>query len=470
VSGGATILIVDDDRGLLRLMQKALEREGFATATAGSGEEAIAWLSGNEPSLILLDLQLQDMNGQEVVDRASAKGRAVPFMVITGQGDERVAVEMMKRGALDYLVKDAKFLEFVPTHVRRALNQLEKDQRLASAEKQARLAQTVVEQGYSAVLITSKEGADPEITYVNSAFARLAGVEAEKLTGSFSEVEKVIGPFEPMHRVLKTGIAYVGQAQLRSRNGEWRFVDCNITKVLDASGMQSHWAIILRDITEQKQLQREILEISDREQSRIGRDLHDGLGQQLTALEFYATGLKGQAEMQAPKLAPAIEKIGEHLREAIQQARGMAAGLSPVALHRDSLISALQKLADATAEMARVKCGFHPGARLDLPEVGTATQIYRIAQEAVNNALRHGRPKRIQISLRNAANRMELVVKDDGRGFLPEGLKDSGMGLRAMRYRADLIGALLTIESKPGEGTRVCCSVPKKSHTPDDVA
>jgi len=132
-----TILVVDDDQGLLRLIERALRREGFDTATATSGNDAITWLTSNSADLLLLDLKLQDIEAKELVSHLADMGRAIPFIIITGQGDERVAVEMMKRGALDYLVKDVQFIEFVPTVVKRALAQLQKDKRLALAEKQA---------------------------------------------------------------------------------------------------------------------------------------------------------------------------------------------------------------------------------------------------------------------------------------------------------------------------------------------
>src|ERR1041385_7614213 len=142
------IFIVDDDRGMLRLIEKTLQREGFATATATAAQDAIQWLQINRPALMLLDLKLQDMEGKEVINHLAAVGTSVPFIVITGQGDERVAVEMMKRGALDYLTKDVRFQEFVPTVVRRALDQIDRDRRLAAAEQERkRLEQQILEIG-----------------------------------------------------------------------------------------------------------------------------------------------------------------------------------------------------------------------------------------------------------------------------------------------------------------------------------
>src|SRR6266404_2562877 len=131
-----TILVVDDDRGLLRLIERALRREGFPTATADSGKTALDWLADHEANLMLLVLKLEDIQGSELIERVKEADRCPPFIVITGQGDERVAVDMMKRGAVDYLVKDVDFLEFVPSVVKRAFEQLENARRLRQLEKE----------------------------------------------------------------------------------------------------------------------------------------------------------------------------------------------------------------------------------------------------------------------------------------------------------------------------------------------
>src|ERR1041385_2414858 len=119
----STILVIDDEQGFLDAIETVLQRQRFNVVTASSGHEALNWLARKRPQLMLLDLKLRDIEGKELINQLASVGRSVPFIVITGQGDERVAVEMMKRGALDYLVKDAEFLSFVPEVVRRALDQ-----------------------------------------------------------------------------------------------------------------------------------------------------------------------------------------------------------------------------------------------------------------------------------------------------------------------------------------------------------
>jgi len=134
----ATIFVVDDDQGLLRLVQKALQREGFTVATAGSAKQALTWLPDHRADHMLLDLKLRDSDGKDLIAHLVSSQRSLPFVIITGQGDERVAVEMMKSGALDYVVKDADFLQFLPAIVHRTLERLAKEKRLAEAEEALR--------------------------------------------------------------------------------------------------------------------------------------------------------------------------------------------------------------------------------------------------------------------------------------------------------------------------------------------
>jgi len=131
----ATILVVDDDPGLVVLIERALREEKWRVATATSGREALAWLERHPADLLLLDLKLNDLGGREFIGALGKGGRPVPFIIITGQGDERVAVDMMKRGALDYLVKDINFIEFLPTVVRLAFQRLREEQKLIEAQE-----------------------------------------------------------------------------------------------------------------------------------------------------------------------------------------------------------------------------------------------------------------------------------------------------------------------------------------------
>jgi FixJ family two-component response regulator len=132
----ATVLVVDDDQALLHLMELALRRKGYNVLTAGSGIEALSVIQDNGANLVLLDLGLPNMDGRTLAGRLTTRVPPIPFVVITGRTDIPTAVEMMKQGALDYLMKDAQFLDFLPSVVERALVQVDRERQLAAAEEE----------------------------------------------------------------------------------------------------------------------------------------------------------------------------------------------------------------------------------------------------------------------------------------------------------------------------------------------
>src|SRR5438477_5499606 len=131
---GTTILVVEDNQGLTGLIEKYLRREGFRTAPVSSGAAALDWLTWQRATLMLIDLKLPDMSGEDLINELAARGREVPFLVVAAHGDERGAARIMRRGALDYLMKDGTLLELLPAVVRQALEQLERQRRLREAE------------------------------------------------------------------------------------------------------------------------------------------------------------------------------------------------------------------------------------------------------------------------------------------------------------------------------------------------
>jgi PAS domain S-box-containing protein len=215
---------------------------------------------------------------------------------------------------------------------------------------------------------------------------------------------------------------------------------------------------IARDITERKELETEILAISEREQRRIGQDLHDDLCQQLVGIEFLSKALEHQLKT-SPQAEQASE-IAQLIREAIEHTRLLARGLAPILLEAEGLMEALRSLAARTSHFFRVECSFRCPAPTFIHEVTVATYLYRIAQEAITNAIKHGKAKTVEIRLATTSDSLMLAIQDDGVGFSEKGRSFSGMGLRIMQYRADLIGGHFMIETGPGAGTTVICTVP----------
>jgi PAS domain S-box-containing protein len=229
------------------------------------------------------------------------------------------------------------------------------------------------------------------------------------------------------------------------------------TRLVGRAGKQMEVEGVARDITERKRLEREILEISSREQRRIGHDLHDGVCQQLAAIAYRMDILAEQLQEKGVAESSEAERVGGLVNEAINQTRGVARGLFPISLEENGLVSALEELAVNTSNLFKVRCQFSADGQLPKVEDSVALHLYYIAQEAVLNAAKHGQAATVSISLGRANDRLILAVRDDGSGFEVSDHGSSGMGIRIMRYRARVIGAALDLKSQPGHGTQISC-------------
>ncbi len=206
-----------------------------------------------------------------------------------------------------------------------------------------------------------------------------------------------------------------------------------------------------------QRLEHEIVNISDAEQRRIGQDLHDGLCQNLAALSCAATSLRNDLrDLQLSAEANLAGDLANRLRDAVVQTRELAHELVPAHVAEVGLVLALESLTQSVTQLQGVSCTFEvPNSMPDCDD-HTATHLYRVAQEAINNATRHGRASHIEVSLQASDHLMTLQVLDNGIG-IPES-KSNGIGLAIMRYRARLNGGELRIEQPEAGGTMVCCT------------
>ena len=325
------IVIADDDAGVCLLVEDILRGAGFSVVTLHTGREVIDWLAHHRARLLLLDIRLPDMDGSAVLEALARRNTSLPFIVISGQSDTKVAVEYMRRGARDYLIKDAHFLDLVPTVVSRVMRDLERD-------------------------------------------------------------DKIL------------------------------------------------------------QLQRDLLEISEREQRRIGQDIHDDLCQRLAALKMKLQHLAEDLETTAPDQAGDARAISQHLGEATRVARALARGLSPVDIGHDGLPAALLGLVRSAEEIFQINCQLHVRGTCTPLDHQAATQLYRIAQEAIANAVKHASATRVDVFLDCSAAPATLTIVNNGNPF-PPSPKQTGLGLHLMRQRAESIRAALEFQDQPPGGT-----------------
>ncbi len=245
-----------------------------------------------------------------------------------------------------------------------------------------------------------------------------------------------------------------------TRHGAQRLIAWSST-LLPVSGEKDHYIIATGiDITERKHLEKAILDISAREQRRIGQDLHDGLGQHLTGIAFMAKVHEAKLAEQNRSETEDAAKIVKLVNEAIHKTRELARGLLPVVSDSQGLMSALQLWAAEVEDLFGVSCRFQCESPVLIHDDTMATHLYRIAQEAVNNAIKHGNPRNLLIQLKAEEGRGTLLIKDDGKGIAENPVHAQGMGLHIMHYRAGMIGGVLEIRRDIPRGTAVCCSFP----------
>jgi PAS domain S-box-containing protein len=296
---------------------------------------------------------------------------------------------------------------------------------------------------------------------VNRALLELLECKAEHCLG------RTLGKFHPDPEVIsELAKRLAGRETVRNFQTTFRAWSGNPKDVLiDASafwegGKVVHFRWFVRDITRRKQLEREVLSITERERAGFSRELHDGLGQQLSGITYLANVLRERLLEGHSAEAGAAQRIFRLLKQAIEQARTVARGLSPVGAEPQGLCSALKELTAQTTELFGMTCRFRCPKPVLVAESEAANHLYRIAQEGVHNALEHGHAKRITISLAHFHGLLRMKILDDGVGIGTLSPRRKGLGLRIMQYRAGLLQGTAYVRRRPKGGTEVCCSAP----------
>jgi PAS domain S-box-containing protein len=340
-----------------------------------------------------------------------------------------------------------------------ALNRAQK----ALEESEAR-AQAILETTVDGIITIDADGI---IESFNDAAEDIFGYDEGEVVGENVKVlmpspyrEEHDGYLQQYHETGRRNIIGVGREVTGLRKDGSTFpMDLAVSEV--ELGTRTIFTGIVRDISERRRLEKEILNVSEQERRRIGQDLHDGLGQMLTGIGLLSQDVARQLEEEGHPRADDMQEITEHIKEADQYARDLSHGLIPVDVEANGLSEALRRLSTNAERLFNVDCDFREVGTARVHDNTTATHLYRIAQEAVNNAVRHGAADQVRVTLAAGGEQIRLQVRDDGTGFDETDADDAGMGVHIMNYRARIIGGTLELSSDVGEGTVVTCTLPR---------
>lgn len=304
------------------------------------------------------------------------------------------------------------------------------------------------------------------IEAVNPATEKMFGYAQRELVGKNVSL-LMPTPYSAEHdgyiaRYLATGeakIIGIGREVVGCRRDGSTFpIDLAVSEVKDLGLFTG----VIRDLTDRKALQRQVLDVAAQEQTRIGQDLHDGVGQELTALNYMTQNLLASLPDKTQLTVQLAHKISAGLKDTQHRLREVVQGLMPVLVDSEGLRAALEDLAGRVNAAQKMSCHFVCSDDVHVPDNSTAMHLYRIAQEGVNNALKHSQGNRIDLSLSADAGRVVLEVLDNGIGINAMPHEADGLGMGIMQYRASLIGARLQIARRSEDGTAVRCELTAK--------
>jgi two-component system, NarL family, sensor histidine kinase UhpB len=533
------LLLVEDSEDDAILMLRALRRAGYdpiiervqTAATLKAALDEKPW------DVVISDYVMPDFNGLAALSVVKEKGLDLPFIIVSGQIGEDIAVAAMKSGAHDYLMKD-KLARLGPA-IERELREAEvrrNRQRANEAlrESEERFRQLAENIGAVFFMWEAVNRASPgRITYASPAYERVWGHAREALDQNgqswldavhHAHQEQIAaalpkmmqGDFDEQFQIVRAdlkvrwihfrvfpvrneraqvyrvaGIAediterkwsekqleeYARQLretveQLKITEEELRASNADLSKARAdlerrvrerTADLMAANAELQRQMEERRRLENELLDITEKERQRIGIDLHDDLGQHLNGIALLLEGLELKLNKKSDSAAAEVGRIQALILKTINHAHNLAQNLATVNVQGKDLCSALKNLCSRAKAMFEISCRCVSEGTIPALEPTVVNQLYKIAQEAVTNAIKHGKAKQVQINLSFALDKLTLTIRNNGEPF-PEAIDHSNrMGLRIMQYRARVVGATVQVRANGAKGTIVTCILPSR--------
>ena len=341
-------------------------------------------------------------------------------------------------------------------------------ERTAELEFQKTLLESQSNASLDGIMVASDEG---QVIFHNRRLLDLWNLPAGAVAGSLdAAVAAMRGKLADDHDLLEhIGLDDSSELPPSVMLRSGKTLESYSAEVRSTDGKSYGRVWYFRDVTERRRLAKQLIEAGEKERQRIGLDLHDDLCPHLAGVACIGRVLQHHLEGHCPDQAPSAARIVELVEQAVRRARDLARGLQPLQLKQNGLGNALRQLAANVESVFQIRCTCRFSEEdIALEDTATVIQLHHIAQEAVNNAIRHGKASHISIELSQTGNRVVLSIEDDGIGISPD--PAPGLGLQAMRHRARLVGGTVTVERRAGaNGTAVKCRLPARRATASDT-
>ena len=500
-----TVLVVEDDKGLGRLIKKNLERAGFHTILATKGAEALDILSSEGDILLLLDYKLPDMTGKQVLERLNEAQCLTPFIVMTGHGDERIAVDMMKFGARDYLVKDSNFLNVLPQVVDRVAKQLTTERRLSETEAKLRESQRslfTLMSNLPGMAYRCQDDSFRTMTFVSQGCAELTGYEPSSITDN-SEVSYIQlihqddrnAVLDGIREALKQKQPFQLIYRIRSFDNEERWVWEKGSGVPSAEGQPQALEGFISDITDRKRAEDELqattqqLAKANRSRTELFNALSHDLRTPINAVLGYASLMRrerlGSITKDQADMLDRIDENAKNLLNMINSILDLAkaeAGQMQVRYESVDIKELITECFSTIEPMARERnISLQMAVSDDVPVLWTdRSKLQRILLNFLSNAAKFTENGHIQVTAGNVSTNghVQIAVKDTGIGIKEEDLESifsaftqvessytrighgTGLGLSITKTFAALLGGTVGVESTFGEGSTFTVTIP----------
>ncbi len=477
----SNVLIVEDNTGLLIAISALLKEEGFDVVSCTKPSEALPLIANDQFEVIIMDLDLPEMGGIQVFEKIQKMNVRAKVIIHTGKASLDSAKQAVSLGAYAYLEKLKNKIEDLVQEVHRASREhlIDKNLELENAVDERMIALQESEARYRDLFIRCHDpilmvSARGDILKVNTAaISLLEYTEEELLNMGIKDIFAI--DFEAQ-RYIK--LLYLSEftknveIKYRKSNGERGICLISSSARRSVGHAEFEYQIILRDITERKNLEQMVLNISEHEKERFGQELHDDLGQILTGLSYHFPVIRKMIELGEKIPEEDLNKIEDLIKVSIDKAKRLSQGMYPAELKNSGLVAAVEELGVNTVKLfersVEVEC------MEDIPTLDFSTNIhiFRIIQEAVTNAVKHTDASRIVVEVGYDESHDEIfaAVRDNGGGFDYENpIKKDSLGLKIMKHRANVIHGELSIQpTYDGSGTEVMVKLSASENSPNE--